>query len=117
MAHGCAVPGRAVRDLRARPKADVLSIPAAGFLATRSEDPGFGVRAVLPTLPMQPRRKAPESTARQPRAKGTLMSQPNISNEKLRANQKNAQHSTGPRTEAGKQRVSQNALKHGLLAR
>jgi hypothetical protein len=44
------------------------------------------------------------------------MSQPNISNEKLRANQQNAQHSTGPRTEAGKQRVSQNALKHGLLA-
>jgi len=45
------------------------------------------------------------------------MSQPNISNEKLHANQQNAQHSTGPRTEAGKQRVSQNALKHGLLAR
>jgi len=44
------------------------------------------------------------------------MSQPNISNEKLQANQQNAKHSTGPRTPEGKQRVSQNALKHGLLA-
>ena len=35
----------------------------------------------------------------------------------IEANRINAQHSTGPRTEAGKQRVSQNALKHGLLAK
>ena len=33
-----------------------------------------------------------------------------------RANEENAQHSTGPRTAAGKQRSSQNALKHGLCA-
>ncbi len=32
------------------------------------------------------------------------------------ANQENAQHSTGPRTAEGKQRSSQNALKHGLCA-
>jgi len=32
------------------------------------------------------------------------------------ANRRNAKHSTGPRTDAGKQRSSQNALKHGLLA-
>jgi hypothetical protein len=32
-------------------------------------------------------------------------------------NRANAQHSTGPRTEAGKQRSSQNALRHGLTAR
>ena len=32
------------------------------------------------------------------------------------ANRRNARHSTGPRTDAGKQRSSQNALKHGLLA-
>ena len=32
------------------------------------------------------------------------------------ANKENAQHSTGPRTEEGKQRTSQNALKHGLYA-
>ena len=31
-------------------------------------------------------------------------------------NRANAQHSTGPRTEAGKQRSSQNALRHGLTA-
>lgn len=32
------------------------------------------------------------------------------------ANQANAQHSTGPRTEEGKARVSQNARKHGFTA-
>jgi len=32
-------------------------------------------------------------------------------------NRENAQHSTGPRTEAGKQRSSLNALRHGLTAR
>src|ERR1700694_979777 len=31
-------------------------------------------------------------------------------------NRANAQHSTGPRTEAGKQRSSLNALRHGLTA-
>jgi len=32
-------------------------------------------------------------------------------------NRANAQHSTGPTTEAGKQRSSQNALRHGLTSR
>ena len=32
------------------------------------------------------------------------------------ANQLNAERSTGPRTKAGKRRVSNNALKHGLAA-
>ena len=34
-----------------------------------------------------------------------------------RANKQNAQHSTGPRTEQGKQRCSQNAVKHGLRSK
>ena len=34
-----------------------------------------------------------------------------------KANKQNAQHSTGPRTEQGKQRSSQNALKHGFRAK
>ncbi len=33
---------------------------------------------------------------------------------KLAANRANAQHSTGPKTEEGKARVSHNAFKHGL---
>jgi hypothetical protein len=35
---------------------------------------------------------------------------------RTRANRANSQHSTGPRTEAGKQRSSLNALRHGLTA-
>ena len=35
---------------------------------------------------------------------------------RIDANQKNAQHSTGPKTDAGKAKSSRNALKHGLTA-
>jgi hypothetical protein len=35
----------------------------------------------------------------------------------IRANRRNAQKSTGPRTPQGKAVVSQNAIKHGLFAR
>ncbi|HNS19499.1 MAG TPA: hypothetical protein PKH24_03325 [Sedimentisphaerales bacterium] len=35
----------------------------------------------------------------------------------IQANRSNAQKSTGPRTPEGKERASQNAIKHGLLAR
>jgi hypothetical protein len=33
---------------------------------------------------------------------------------RAQTNRANAEHSTGPRTDSGKQRSSQNALKHGL---
>jgi hypothetical protein len=36
---------------------------------------------------------------------------------KAEINRNNAQHSTGPKTEAGKQRSSRNALSHGLTAK
>ena len=39
-----------------------------------------------------------------------------ISSQKLEANQRNAQRSTGTRTPAGKARSSANALKHGAYA-
>jgi hypothetical protein len=39
-----------------------------------------------------------------------------ISDAKLAANRENAKKSTGPRTEAGKQRSRQNSVKHGLTA-
>jgi len=35
----------------------------------------------------------------------------------MEANRRNAQHSTGPRTSAGRFRSSQNALKHGFTGR
>ncbi len=38
----------------------------------------------------------------------------NVSGAKLAANQANCQHSTGPKTEAGKRRSSLNAFRHGL---
>lgn len=41
----------------------------------------------------------------------------NVTPEKLAANRANAQHSTGPKTEDGKARVSQNAVKHGLTSK
>ena len=40
-----------------------------------------------------------------------------VSERKANANRANAQHSTGPRTNAGKARSSLNALRHGILAR
>jgi hypothetical protein len=39
---------------------------------------------------------------------------PTSSEARTEANRANAQHSTGPRTDAGKQSSSQNAVKHGL---
>ena len=39
-----------------------------------------------------------------------------VSEAKLEANRRNAKQSTGPRTEAGKFRSSQNAVTHGLRA-
>ena len=40
-----------------------------------------------------------------------------VSERRLKANRRNAQHSTGPRSPEGKARVRHNALKHGLLAK
>ena len=39
-----------------------------------------------------------------------------ISNNKVRANRENAKKSTGPKTVSGKEKVSGNALSHGLTA-
>ena len=36
--------------------------------------------------------------------------------QQIEANRRNAQNSIGPRTEAGKQRSSRNAARHGLTA-
>ena len=40
-----------------------------------------------------------------------------VSIKRIEANRRNAKHSTGPKTPAGKFRSSRNSLKHGLEAR
>jgi hypothetical protein len=40
-----------------------------------------------------------------------------VSPQKLKSNRENSKHSTGPKTESGKQRSSQNSYKHGFFAR
>jgi len=40
-----------------------------------------------------------------------------MTKKQIKANRKNAKHSTGPRTDQGKQRCSQNAIKHGLRSK
>ncbi len=42
---------------------------------------------------------------------------PAVSARKRRANRRNAQHSTGPRTPEGKARASRNATSHGIFCR
>jgi hypothetical protein len=44
------------------------------------------------------------------------MSAPSIALDRAAINRANSQHSTGPRTDSGKQRSSLNALRHGLTA-
>jgi len=51
------------------------------------------------------------------RSAGAAGPQPLAPDPRTRANRANAKHSTGPRTEPGKQRSSLNALRHGLTAR
>lgn len=50
-----------------------------------------------------------------PRKGATLQNEPNAA--RMTANRRNALASTGPRTPAGQERASQNALTHGLVAR
>ena len=46
----------------------------------------------------------------------SLRKSPQLTPEMLAARRRNAQHSTGPRTAAGKQNSKLNALKHGRYA-
>jgi hypothetical protein len=50
-------------------------------------------------------------------ARRSACPQPDVEARRAATNRTNSRHSTGPRTEAGKQRSSQNALTHGLTAR
>src|SRR5438874_2305121 len=49
------------------------------------------------------------------RRRASIMPKP-ISSRKLVANRRNALHATGPRSPEGKEKVSRNALRHGILA-
>src|ERR1700679_4004276 len=49
-------------------------------------------------------------------ARRSACPQPDTGTRRAATNRANSAHSTGPRTESGKQRSSQNALRHGLTA-
>jgi len=49
-------------------------------------------------------------------ARRSACPQPDAETQRAATNRANSQHSTGPRTDAGKQRSSRNALRHGLTA-
>lgn len=48
---------------------------------------------------------------------GTVADEPGVSAQKREANRKNAQKSTGPRTEAGKAKSALNSYRHGFFAK
>ena len=82
---------------------------------TRSETRGWPAR-VSPqrTGPIHP----PRDKQAPPRAEdGTMAANSRTSAAQWAANRRNAQRSTGPRTEEGKQASSRNAMKHGAYAR
>src|SRR3954451_19938016 len=72
---------------------------------------GFFFAFVSGTFPLLPAATALSQCY--PRAERNSMA----SLAQINANQANAQLSTGPRTDAGKTRVSQNATRHGFTAR
>jgi hypothetical protein len=71
-------------------------------LRTSSPDPQSTHRAPPTNPPTNPHRPPPHATTPKSQRAAT--------------NRANSQHSTGPRTEPGKQRASRNALRHGLTA-
>ncbi len=57
------------------------------------------------------------TTNRTPASSQSADAQTSVSDRKLAANRENAKKSTGPRSERGKARSSQNAYKHGFFAK
>src|SRR5687768_17091307 len=72
-------------------------------------DRGMGASPMQPAAPAAPRAKRLKPRTHGRGAHAT-------SARRLAANRRNAQRSTGPRTDAGKRRASRNALKHGLCS-
>jgi hypothetical protein len=76
---------------------------------------GMGASPMQPAAPAAPRqskkRLKPQTHGRGAHATGGKPSARRVA-----ANRRNAQRSTGPRTEAGKRRAARNAIKHGLCS-
>jgi hypothetical protein len=65
----------------------------------------------------QARREARQTTASEPRATGSGVSAVDpITRDRAAINRQNAEHSTGPKTVAGKANSSRNSFKHGLYS-
>jgi hypothetical protein len=92
-------------------QSDVVESNAPGSAADEAQPTAAGQGTTLP--PAEPPLTATPSTD-EPFEKED---KPAISGRKLAANRVNAQRSTGPKTQQGKEKSKFNAVKHGLTAR
>jgi uncharacterized protein YpuA (DUF1002 family) len=70
----------------------------------------------MATVAQAPATPTPTDPVQRWLARRSSCPQPDAEAQRAATNRANSQHSTGPRTEAGKQRSSRNALRHGLTA-
>jgi hypothetical protein len=88
--------------------------PIESWLARRGACPQHDVNQLNPEV-QRVRRAPPDEPRTEPRR--TPFCANSKEDRRAATNRANSLHSTGPRTESGKQRSSQNALGHGLTAR
>ena len=67
--------------------------------------------------PQQPRSETETSTICNPGSRETNSQKPIVSLRKVEANRRNSRKSTGPKTAAGKKKVSRNAVQHGFYSK
>ncbi len=105
---------RAVRPLDSMQEKENMSIsttdlPKTPAVTTNTQLPAQHEQQPAP--PEQPKQNEPAPTNAEPDQKAD----PEV-DAKTRANRENAEKSSGPRTSAGREASSKNAVKHGLFA-
>lgn len=69
-----------------------------------------------PIPPQEKAMKGIKESSASPCGPNAVAGTPVVSIQKLEANRKNGEKSTGPRTDAGKEKAAANSYKHGLFA-